>query len=84
MDVTLSAYAGNPTGAVYPEEMIVEIAQLCKTHNAWLVVDEAYEHFVYDGERCARVPLIDGYLFLRVVHNNNSFRVDWVHKRARL
>ena len=34
---------------------MVEIAQLCKKHNTWLVVDEAYEHFLHDGERCARV-----------------------------
>lgn len=34
---------------------MVKIAQLCKEHNAWLVVDEAYEHFLHDGERCTRV-----------------------------
>ncbi|CAN0255197.1 unnamed protein product, partial [Laminaria digitata] len=41
---------GNPTGAVCPRETMVEIARLCKKHNAWLVVDEAYEHFLHDGE----------------------------------
>lgn len=46
---------GNPTGAVCPRETIIEIAQLCKKHNAWLVVDEAYEHFLHDGERCTIV-----------------------------
>lgn len=43
--------AGNPTGAVCPRETMVEIAHLCRENNSWLVVDEAYEHFLHDGER---------------------------------
>ncbi|CAM9441239.1 unnamed protein product [Sphacelaria rigidula] len=42
---------GNPGGAVCPQELMDEIAALCKTHGAWLVIDEAYEHFLYDGAR---------------------------------
>ncbi|CAM9232827.1 unnamed protein product [Scytosiphon promiscuus] len=42
---------GNPTGAVCPRETMVEIARLCRENKSWLVVDEAYEHFLYDGER---------------------------------
>eukprot|EP00752_Nemacystus_decipiens_P009923 g8852.t1 len=42
---------GNPTGAVCPRETMVEIAQLCKKYNAWLVVDEAYEHFLHGEQR---------------------------------
>lgn len=36
---------------MYPPETLDEIAMLCKQHGAWLVVDEAYEHFLYDGKR---------------------------------
>lgn len=46
---------GNPTGAVCPKETMIEIAQLCKKHDAWLVVDQAYEHFLHDGERYPQV-----------------------------
>ncbi|CAM9274427.1 unnamed protein product [Ectocarpus fasciculatus] len=42
---------GNPSGAVCPRETMEEIARLCGENNSWLVVDEAYEHFLYDGER---------------------------------
>ncbi|CAM9232903.1 unnamed protein product [Scytosiphon promiscuus] len=42
---------GNPTGAVCPRETLDEIARLCRDNKSWLVVDEAYEHFLHDGER---------------------------------
>ncbi|CAN0153088.1 unnamed protein product, partial [Hapterophycus canaliculatus] len=45
---------GNPTGAVCPYETMVKIAHLCRDNNSWLVVDEAYEHFLHDGERQGR------------------------------
>ncbi len=40
----------NPTGAVYPERVLRELAELCERHGLWLVSDELYEHLVYDGE----------------------------------
>lgn len=48
------AYTGNPTGAVCPRDTMVEIAQLCKEHNTWLVVDQAYEHFLHGDQRYSR------------------------------
>jgi aspartate aminotransferase len=39
----------NPTGAVYPEEVIRAIADLCERHDLWLITDELYEHIVYEG-----------------------------------
>ena len=41
----------NPTGAVVPEEEIKKIAQLCLENNIFLVSDECYEAFLYDGDR---------------------------------
>lgn len=40
---------GNPTGAVCPLALQREILALCRRHNAWLVVDETYEHFLHEG-----------------------------------
>ncbi len=40
----------NPTGAVYRKEDLIEIAKLAKKHDIWLISDEIYEHFVYEGE----------------------------------
>jgi len=41
----------NPTGAVVPEEEQRKIAQLCLEKGIFLVSDECYEAFLYDGER---------------------------------
>ena len=39
----------NPTGAVYPEEDLKKIAHMARRHDLYLISDEAYEAFVYDG-----------------------------------
>jgi len=41
---------GNPTGAVWPAEVLRAIADLSERHDLWLITDELYEHLVYDGE----------------------------------
>ncbi|MFB3844677.1 MAG: pyridoxal phosphate-dependent aminotransferase [Candidatus Cloacimonadaceae bacterium] len=40
---------GNPTGTVYTEEEILRIAALAKRHNLFVISDEVYREFVYDG-----------------------------------
>jgi len=39
----------NPTGAVTPPETIQKLQQLCLDKGLWLIADEAYEDFVFDG-----------------------------------
>ncbi|MGQ9708197.1 MAG: pyridoxal phosphate-dependent aminotransferase [bacterium] len=39
----------NPTGAVYSQEEMVMLGQLAKEHNLFLISDEVYREFVYDG-----------------------------------
>jgi aspartate aminotransferase len=41
---------GNPTGAVYPKEVIKSIAELANQHDCYIVSDEIYEHLIYEGE----------------------------------
>lgn len=38
----------NPTGKVFTEAELREIAELAERHNAWLVTDEIYEYITYD------------------------------------
>lgn len=40
----------NPTGAVYPREVVRSIAELAAERDIWLFSDDLYEHLVYDGE----------------------------------
>ncbi|WP_337843922.1 aspartate/prephenate aminotransferase [Thermus sp.] len=39
----------NPTGAVYPEEVLKALAGLAQKHDFYLVSDEIYEHLIYEG-----------------------------------
>ncbi len=40
---------GNPTGYLYSEEEIKKLASLVKKHDLFLIADEVYREFVYDG-----------------------------------
>ncbi len=39
----------NPTGAVYDRETMGEIAEVCLAHDLYLIADEVYSAFVYEG-----------------------------------
>jgi aspartate aminotransferase len=39
----------NPTGAVYPAHVLGKIAALALKHNLYVISDEAYSSYVYDG-----------------------------------
>ena len=40
----------NPTGNVIPKEQIDKIVQLVIKHDLYLVSDEVYDHFIYNGQ----------------------------------
>lgn len=40
---------GNPTGYLYSKEEIKQLAAIVKKHDLFLVADEVYREFVYDG-----------------------------------
>ncbi|KAF2323294.1 hypothetical protein GH714_034501 [Hevea brasiliensis] len=40
---------GNPTGTYIPEPLLKRISDLCREAGSWLVVDNTYEYFMYDG-----------------------------------
>ncbi|MDR6216535.1 pyridoxal phosphate-dependent aminotransferase [Deinococcus soli (ex Cha et al. 2016)] len=42
---------GNPTGAVFPPEVLRAVAAVAQKHNLVIVTDEMYEHLVYDAEQ---------------------------------
>ena len=41
---------GNPTGYLYSKEEIQKLASIVKKHNLFLVADEVYREFTYDGK----------------------------------
>ncbi|KAG8467753.1 hypothetical protein KFE25_006805 [Diacronema lutheri] len=40
---------GNPSGAVIPERLLRALVLEAIAHGLWVISDEAYEHFVFDG-----------------------------------
>ncbi|KAF5453184.1 hypothetical protein F2P56_028104 [Juglans regia] len=40
---------GNPSGTYIPEPLLKRISDLCRDAGSWLVVDNTYEYFMYDG-----------------------------------
>jgi len=41
---------GNPTGYLYSKEEIKKLATIVKKHDLYLIADEVYREFAYDGE----------------------------------
>lgn len=41
----------NPTGHIYTKDELLALLELCKKHDIFLVVDEVYREFCYDGEK---------------------------------
>lgn len=40
----------NPTGAVYPRDVIRKIVEMAAERDIWVFADDLYEHLIYDGE----------------------------------
>ena len=41
---------GNPTGVVYTKEEINMLADIALENNLWIIADEVYREFIYEGE----------------------------------
>ena len=39
----------NPTGAVYPPELVRAIVEMAAERDIWIFADDLYEHLIYDG-----------------------------------
>ncbi|MCR4318167.1 MAG: pyridoxal phosphate-dependent aminotransferase [Planctomycetes bacterium] len=42
---------GNPTGTIYTEAEVEMLVDIAIKHDLWLIADEAYREFCYDGHR---------------------------------
>ncbi len=51
---------GNPTGAVYSREDMERIAALAQEHNLYVISDEVYREFTFDGVRAVSILDIEG------------------------
>jgi len=50
----------NPTGTVFSEEQLRQIADIAMEHDLTVITDEAYEYFVYDGKKHFSIGSVPG------------------------
>ena len=55
--VLLFVSPSNPTGAVYPPELVREIGQWASDRGIWVVTDEIYEHLTYGDALFTSIPV---------------------------
>jgi alanine-synthesizing transaminase len=73
----------NPTGAVYPKEILTSIAQLAEKHRLVVLCDEIYDHILYDdAEFVPMATLVHDTLCctmsgLSKVYRACGYRVGW-------
>ncbi|AXG74917.1 pyridoxal phosphate-dependent aminotransferase [Flavobacterium arcticum] len=65
---------GNPTGYLYTEEEIQQLAELVKEHDLFLIADEVYREFTYDGDEHYSVMNVSGI-------EEHAIMIDSVSKR---
>lgn len=50
----------NPTGTVYPRKALEDLAFVAKKHEIYVIADEVYREFTYDGLQHTSILQIDG------------------------
>jgi aspartate aminotransferase len=76
----------NPTGAVYPPELVAQIGRWAAAAGIWVITDEIYEHLVYGSARFSSIAVAAPELADRCVVLNGvaktyamtGWRVGWM------
>lgn len=74
----------NPTGALYPKEVLEQIVQVAREHQLIIFSDEIYDRLVMDGEKHISIASLASDLFcvtfsgLSKSHMIAGFRVGWM------
>lgn len=77
----------NPSGAVYPEEFIAQIVELCEKRNIYLIMDDIYHKLVFNGKQAvscykyakdqsdsSRLIVVNG---VSKMYAMTGFRIGW-------
>lgn len=74
----------NPTGALYPKELLEEIVEIARQHHLIIMADEIYDRLVMDGGEHIAIASLAPDLFcismngLSKSHRIAGFRVGWM------
>jgi len=65
---------GNPTGYLYSKDEILQLTALVQKHDLFLIADEVYREFTYDGHKHHSIMAIEGL-------EDHAIMIDSVSKR---
>lgn len=74
----------NPTGALYPKEILQQIAEVAREHELIIFADEIYDRLVLDGEEHISIASLAPDLFcitmngLSKSHRVAGYRIGWM------
>jgi len=74
----------NPTGSLYPEEVLQQIAEVAREHELIIFADEIYDRVVMDGEKHISIASLAPDLFcitmngLSKSHRVAGYRIGWM------
>ncbi|MBM3116792.1 pyridoxal phosphate-dependent aminotransferase [Jeongeupia naejangsanensis] len=65
----------NPTGALYPDEVLLELVQIAREHGLIIYADEIYDKVLYDGAKHTSIAsLADDILFVTFNGLSKNYR----------
>ena len=67
---------GNPTGAVYPPEALRALVELARRRGIFVISDEVYREFVYDGLKPSSILRVPGAEDVAIVVDSTSKRLS--------
>ena len=78
----------NPSGAIFPEAFVAELARFCEKKGIWLIADDIYHKLVFDGKTAppawkytsedienTKVLVVNG---VAKLYGMTGFRIGWV------
>ncbi len=74
----------NPTGALYPDEILLQIAQLAREHGLIIFADEIYDRLLMDGNKHSSIAALAPDLFVVTLnglsksHLIAGYRIGWM------
>ena len=81
----------NPTGTVFSEDELRDLAQIALDHDLMVITDEAYEYFIFDGKRhfsIGSIPdmrhrVVSTYTFTKT-YAMTGWRIGYLHASKEL
>jgi aspartate aminotransferase len=84
----------NPSGMIYPEELIAKIVDLCESKGIYMICDDIYTKLVFDGKQAvpaykftnkdsenSKVIVVNG---VAKLYGMTGFRIGWVSAPRKL